>query len=146
MKHFIKSLALGLALLVPASAFAENAFLQSTIVYDVNERKLVKFAFANIAAATTDGVIVAAVTGKRIRVLAYSCSPAGTATSTTFNSKGAGAGTAITAANQCPASNIQPGGFSPVGYFQTNAGEGLTATTGTGATVGINITYIEAEP
>lgn len=133
------------ALFQPPNLFADNAYLQSTHVYDTNERKVVKFAFANIAAATTDGAVIAAVTGKRIRVLCLSFGAAGTATDLNFTTKPAGAGTAISATIRAAAA-AWAGICSPNGLFQTASGEGLSATTGAGATVGINITYIESEP
>lgn len=145
MKHFIKSLVLGLALLVPVSAFAENSYVNATAVYDINERKIVKFAFANVAAAQTDSALVAAVASKRIKVLYYSAGAAGTATDFQFNTKPGGAGSAVHATLRAAASTWQSA-YCPVGCFQTAAGEGLAVTTGAGATVGISIAYIEAEP
>lgn len=102
-----------------------------------------KFAFANIAASTTDGAIVTAVTAKIIRVLALSCVAAATATNITFNTKPAGAGSAISClyANAANGGEVLP--FNPVGWFQTSSGEGLTATTGAGSTTGLTVTYVE---
>lgn len=104
---------------------------------------IVKYAFANIATATTDGAIVTAVSGKRIRVLAVVAINAGTATTITFNSKSGGAGTAISAAFQALNNGpILP--YAPVGWFQTNSGEGLTATTSAaGSTFGVQVVYVE---
>lgn len=103
----------------------------------------VKYAFANIAAATTDGSIVAAVAGKRIRVLAAVSADAGTTTAITFNTKPAGAGSAISALFQ----QVINGGpllpYSPAGWFQTNVGEGLSATTGAGTASGVQVVYVE---
>lgn len=103
----------------------------------------VKRAKAAIASATTDGAIVAAVATKVLRVLAVILHCGGTATTVTFNSKGAGAGTAISqvfalAANQ---NVVLP--HLPDGWFETTAGEGLTGTTGSGSTVGITVIYVE---
>ena len=105
----------------------------------------VKTAFANVAASTTDGVVVAAVAGKRIRVLGLVAQAGGTATTLVFNSKPAGAGTAVSltfqnAANGGASVSAPAGGF----LFQTNAGEGLSATTGAGSTTGVQVAYIEA--
>jgi hypothetical protein len=104
---------------------------------------VVKYAFANIAASTTDGAIVTAVTGKKIRVLAAIASDAGTTTSLTFTTKPGGAGTAISALFQ----QVINGGpllpYNPVGWFETVSGQGLSATTGTGTTTGIQIVYVE---
>jgi hypothetical protein len=102
--------------------------------------------FTNISSATTDGSIMAAVTARIIRVFGVAAEAGATATTLVFNSKGAGAGTAISMTFALPAN----GGFVlpqptdanvQVPWFQTNAGEGLTATTGTGSTVGIQVIY-----
>jgi hypothetical protein len=102
-----------------------------------------KFAFANIAANTTDGSVVAAVASKKIRVLALVCVAGGTATTITFNSKPAGAGTAKSAAFANGANGGEALPFSPVGWFETASGEGLSATTGAGSTTGIQVVYVE---
>lgn len=64
-----------------------------------------------------------------------------TASSVTFNSKGSGAGTAISAALKGPAN----GGFvlpvSEGAWLRTNDGQALTVTTGAGSTTGIQIVY-----
>lgn len=104
---------------------------------------VVKYAFANVAASTTDGALVTAVAGKRIRLLAAAAMDAGTTTSITFNSKPAGAGTAISALFQQAVNGGPLLPYSPVGWFQTNSGEGLTATTGTGTATGVQIAYVE---
>lgn len=103
-------------------------------------------AFANISQSTTDGSVVVASTGNRIRVLGVACEAGGTATNITFNSKPAGSGTAISMLFALPAN----GGFvlpvtgapmTEIPWFQTNLGEGLTATTGSGSTVGVQVIY-----
>ncbi len=106
----------------------------------VNSADLVpKFAKANIAAAQTDSSVVAAVTGKKLRVQAVVFVAGATATTITFNS----ASTAIS----CLFANAANGGaalpFNPCGWFETVAGEALTATTGAGATTGIQVQYVE---
>lgn len=100
----------------------------------------------NISTGTTDGTLtdqtgttVAAVTGRRWRVFAAKFSPAGTATPVTFNSKGLGAGTAISATFNAQANGEGDLPFNPNGWFDTNAGEALTVTTGAGSTVGIQV-------
>lgn len=102
-----------------------------------------KFAFANPPASTTDGTVVAAVATKKIRVLSVAFVAGGTATTLTFNSKPAGAGTAKT----CLFANAANGGavlgYNPLGWFETTAGEGLSATTGAGSATGIQLTYVE---
>jgi len=102
-----------------------------------------KYAFANVAPGTADGVIVSAVTGKKIRVLAAVFVCGATATDCTFRSKPAGTGTAIS----CLFANAANGGaalpFNPVGWFETNVSEGLTLNTGSGASVGVQVAYVE---
>lgn len=102
-----------------------------------------KFAKANITASSTDSNIVTAVGGKIIRVLSFRIHTAGTATNVTFNSKPAGAGTAISELFACGANGGRSEGFNPIGHFQTTSGEGLTVTTGAGSTTGIGVTYVE---
>lgn len=99
-------------------------------------------AFANVAASQTDSVIVAAVAGKKIRVLAWGAVAGATATNLTFNSKPAGAGVAISQLFANGANGGEVYNFNPLGWFETVAGEGLTVTTGAGATTGINVSYI----
>lgn len=103
--------------------------------------------FANVATATTDAAIVAARTGSRVRVGALTVINGATASGVTFNSKPAGAGTAITPLLALGAS----GGVAlphsaprdnPSGWFTTKSGEGLSATTAAGgSTVGILAVY-----
>lgn len=99
--------------------------------------------FANVAASQTDQVLVAAVPGGRIEVLAFSLNHGDTTASVvTFNSKGSGAGTAIS-----PAFKYSPNGGSNImdagaaQWFRTNKGEALTVTTGAGSTTGIMVVY-----
>ena len=99
-------------------------------------------AFANVAASQTDSSIVSAVAGKSITVLGFGLVAGATATTVTFNSKGAGAGTAISALYALPISGVCvfPVSAPSSGYwFKTNVGEALTVTTGAGATTGIEI-------
>lgn len=100
-------------------------------------------AFANVAASQTDSSVVAAVTGRAIRVLSVAVVNGDTAGSAvTFNSKPAGAGAAISGTFKSGANGaiVLP---ESSGWFQTNIGEGLTVTTGAGAAtnVGIHVTY-----
>jgi hypothetical protein len=98
-------------------------------------------AFSNVAASQTDSSIVAAKTNKRIVVTGVYFVSGGTSTNVTFNTKPAGSGTAITAlvADAANGGAVLP--YHPKGWFQTNQGEGLTVTTGTGSTTGIGVTY-----
>ena len=100
------------------------------------------FGRANIAAATTDGAIIAAVAAKKIRVLSYSVSAlAAAATTATFTSKPGGAGTAVSHLISL-AANGNSSEDSEFGLFETAAGEGLSLTTGAGAGVGVRVTYV----
>lgn len=104
----------------------------------------VKRAIANIATATTDGAVVAAVAGKRIRVLSFRHSPGNAAATLTFTTKPAGAGTAISEVLSAAANSGNPYPFNPHGYFQTAVGEGLSATTSSsGVATGVGVTYVE---
>jgi hypothetical protein len=98
-------------------------------------------AFANPAASQTDSVVKAAVSGASINVLAVYAVAGGTATTLTFNSKGSGAGTAISALLANAANGGAVLGYNPKGWFRTNAGEGLTVTTGAGSATGIGVVY-----
>lgn len=99
-------------------------------------------AWDNIAASATDSVLVAAVTGVKIRVLAVLLNHGDTtASSVTFNSKGSGAGTAISPLLKGPANGGFVVPYSKQGWWETNAGEGLTASTGAGSTTGITVLY-----
>lgn len=102
-----------------------------------------KFAKANVSASQTDSVMVTAVSAKKIRVLNYTILVGATATNVTFNSKGAGAGTAISSLKACNANGGIAPGEGILGHFETTSGEALTVTTGAGSSVGIDITYIE---
>ncbi len=102
-----------------------------------------KRAFANISAGTTDGAIVSAVPGKCIVVDSCFLVAGGTATNVTFNTKPSGSGTAITALIANGANGGAVLSYNEQGWFNTNAGEGLTATTGAGTTVGIQVCYRE---
>lgn len=107
------------------------------------------YAFGNIAASTTDGTLtksdggtLTAVAGKRMKVYGIWFMAGIAATNVTFNSKGAGAGTAISALFAAIANGGAAPPVSPLGWFATNVGEVLTVTTGTGATVGVQVVYV----
>ena len=109
----------------------------------LNGRAKVKRAFANVAASQTDSSIVAAVTAKIIRVISVICLAGGSTTNITFNSKPAGAGVAIAPLLANAANGGERFEMNEHGHFQTLAGEGLTVTTGAGATTGVLVSYIE---
>lgn len=108
----------------------------------------VRTTFANIAASSTDGDLsIPAVAGKRVVLLACAFVAGGTATNATFNSKPSGSGgSAIT----CLFANAANGGavlpFNPHGWALTKTGEGLTLTTGTGSTTGVQVQYAYVDP
>lgn len=103
----------------------------------------IKFAVANVTASQTDSSLISAVASKRIRVHQVALVSGGTATNVTFNTKPAGSGTAISPvfANGANGGFVLP--YSAAGWFDTNNGEGLTVTTGAGATTGILVGYTE---
>jgi hypothetical protein len=92
--------------------------------------------FGNTAASQTDEAIRAALTGRRLRVLGGTVVVGGTATNVTFNSKPSGSGVAISPLYALGANGGMVLPFNPHGYFETAPGEGLSITTGAGATVG----------
>ena len=99
-------------------------------------------AFSNVAASQTDANLVSAVASKQIVVIALFMVTGATATNVTFNSKPAGAGTAISplVADSANGGLVLP--KNELGWFATNSGEGLTVTTGAGSTTGIMVVYI----
>lgn len=102
-----------------------------------------KVQFANVNSGTTDANVVTAVPLKSIVVVGGFLVSGGTATNVTFNSKGSGAGNAIT----CLIANGANGGavfpYNEQGWFRTVAGESLTITTGSGSATGVQINYLE---
>ena len=99
-------------------------------------------AYLAVAASDTDEVVVAAVTGMKLRVTALVLNHGDTtASAITFTSKGAGAGTAISPPLKGPAN----GGFvipdNPKGWFETIRGEGLSVSSGGGSDTSIIVTY-----
>lgn len=102
-----------------------------------------KFAKANVAASGTDTAVVVAVTSKKIRVLSFRLHAGSTATNITFNTKPAGAGTAISELFALGANGGRAEAFNPCGHFETASGEGLSTTTGSGSTTGVGVVYVE---
>lgn len=100
-------------------------------------------AWDNVAAAATDSVLVAANfgTGARIRVVGVFVNAADAGVCTfTFNSKGGGAGTAISPTFKIPLN----GGFvlpMEEGWFETNPGEALTITTAAASAIGVIVIW-----
>lgn len=92
---------------------------------------------SDVAASTTDGALVTGIAGRKLRVTAVAVSCGATASTVAFNTKPAGAGTAIS----CIFNNSISLPSNSDGWFETNAGEGLTASTGAGSTTGLLVIY-----
>ena len=98
--------------------------------------------FALVAAASSgDNTLVAAVTGKKIRVLSGSLTMTGTAVTIRFES--AAGGTALTGAMTPLQGTTIALPFSPVGHFETAASALLNLELGGAQGVGGWITYVE---
>ena len=96
--------------------------------------------YAAITATTTSGdnTIVAAVSGKKIRVLNYVVASSGNST-ITWESNNT---TALSGVINTQAMDQLVAGYNPDGHFQTVAGEALTAALGGNAYHG-HLSYIE---
>ena len=81
--------------------------------------------------------LVAAVTGRKIRVHAVGISCGSTASTVQFSSGGS---TAVS----CVFQNSISLPYNPKGWFETDAGEALTVDTGSGSTTGILVLYSTA--
>lgn len=92
-------------------------------------------------ATSGDNEIIAAVSGKKIRVVNGLLVMTGTAVTIRFES-GAG-GTALTGQMQPAAGNILPFGYCPVGHFETAAGSALNMELSGAQSVDGWVTYIE---
>ena len=104
---------------------------------------LPKFVRKSVAASQTDSSIIAAVTSKKLRVVAGIISAGDTAGSAlTFESDDAVTDTVLMkfqpAANQ---TIVLP--YNPLGYFETDSGEALILTTGAGSTTEMSFVYVE---
>ena len=98
-------------------------------------------AFSNVSASTTDGALVTASPGRKIRVYSVAVVSGGTGTTVTFNTKPTGSGTAIGPAFAFGNNGGAVLPHNPKGWFDTNRGEGLTVTTGAGSTQGVIVGY-----
>ena len=98
--------------------------------------------FAKIDAATSgDNTLVAAVTGKKIRVLAAFFTMTGTAVTIRFES--AAGGTALTGQMTPTQGQTIVLPFNPLGWFETVAAELLNLELGGAQSVDGALTYIE---
>lgn len=92
------------------------------------------------AASSGDNEIVAAVTGKRIRVLAGSLTMTGTAVTIRFESSAGG--TALTGQMTPAQGQTISLPFCPVGHFETVAGENLNLELGGAQSVDGWLVYV----
>lgn len=97
---------------------------------------------ATVAASQTDSVLKAAVSGRRICIYQGHVMVGATATTVTFNSKGAGAGTAISVPYSPGANDGVPFYPSPKPWLCTNRGEALTVTTGAGSSTQYQLFFV----
>ena len=98
-----------------------------------------KFFTETVVSADTDEELIAAVGGKKLRILALAVQCAGTATTILFESS------TTTRIHRVPAGanggQILP--FNPVGWFETASGASLTATLTAGSDADISGVYVE---
>lgn len=127
---------------VPAAARTSDAVaaaVQTDAIMNGGTVLTPKFFSETVAASDTDEELVAAVTSKKIRVIALVVQCAGTATTCTFESGGS------TRKHKVPAGanggQVLPP--NPWGWFETAAGESLTVTTGAGSDTEISGVYVE---
>jgi|TARA_R100000963_G_C4616815_1_gene85508 hypothetical protein len=108
---------------------------------DFRDVQLVKRAAID-AASSGNNTLVAAVTGKKIRVLALTVTMTGTAVTIRFED-GAG-GTALTGQMQPTQGQTVTLPFNPVGWFETSAATLLNLELGGAQSVDGVLVYIEA--
>lgn len=94
-------------------------------------------AFDDVGASATDSALIAAVAGTKLRVHALIISCGGTPSTVVFNTKPGGSGVAISPIfnNSISIPDNQKG------WFETNVGEGLSVSTGSGSTSGVLVIY-----
>lgn len=104
----------------------------------------VKEAVVNLTAATSNQLVIAAVTGKKLFILHGTMNSGAAAGSVTFKSASGGASKKR---YYIPASTAVPSNVEiPAilwGNFRTNSGQGLYADTTGADTIYVSITYIE---
>lgn len=98
-----------------------------------------KFFTQSVTASSTDVSVVAAVGGKKLRVVALVVQCGATATDVTFESSTTTRKHKVLAG----ANGGQVLDFNPVGWFETATGESLTITTSSGSTTEISGVYVE---
>lgn len=113
---------------------------------DKGNAMTVKYANVSVAQSQTDTALVAAVAGKRIRVISQHVQANGTAGAVQVNSKPAGVGTAKWGPFTNDAFCGSVLGLNPNGHYESNTAEGLSITTGVGGTTTVSISYVEFTP
>lgn len=111
------------------------------VVYNGTTALTPKYAFFSTSSSGEQQVI-ALVAAKKLRVLAFTITGAGTATGVTFRT-GSG-GTAISAAYQVVSTLptiVAP--YCPVGWFETAAGERLSVNNSAAQSITIHVVYVE---
>jgi hypothetical protein len=131
--------------LLPTLATTDNigAVPTTGIVMEGTTALTVKFAAGN-ASSSGNNTLVAAVTGKRIRVLKYSLVGNG-AVNATFQSGAGGAAISGTKYIDAQGRGIVADGGS-LGVFQTASGALLNLSLSAAVSVGWDLTYIEVNP
>ena len=97
---------------------------------------------AAISGASTDNPVVAAVTGKKIRVLSYTLT---TASATTVSFEDGAGGTALTGVMTTAAGTPIEGAYNPHGHFETTAATLLNLTLGGAVQTSGHLTYVEVD-
>ena len=93
-----------------------------------------------VAAGQTDSVLLEPTSTRRVRVVALHAQAVGLASNFTLNSKGSGAGVALSAALGVASGEPVLWPFDPNGWLDTLLGESLTVTTGAGGSVALTMT------
>ena len=94
--------------------------------------------FANVS-ASGDNVLVAGTAGKKIRVLSFAVGPVAGAVNVYFKSATSGA---VSSTKYLPASGGLGRTYSPMGHFETVAGEGLSINLSAAVNVGVDFEYV----
>jgi hypothetical protein len=111
---------------------------ETSAIYNGTTALVPKFAKINASGLGTNNIL-AAVTGKKIRVLRWDLTTSG-AVNAKFQSNAA---TDISGLYYFAQNGGISAGFSPVGHFQTNAGETLDLNLSAAVAVGGTLTYVE---
>lgn len=117
-----------------------NAMLSTATLQNGTSQLTPKFAYKNI---TADAAIVAAVTDKKIRVLAFHVDEKDQTADVTLNVEDASGGSTLAhfAGMDLEAKELS---FSPVGWFETTAGNALYGDVeGTTPNLNILVVYVE---